>query len=218
MNGNYMVAGAGGSPGEAVSHYHSSRVAGIENGYASTNGAGTNSYSPSNGYRHNGGSNGQHSLHNGHPMTNGGHVNGYDDHDSNGVDSGQGSSLDRDYSSYNGQYSRGERERYSGQAGVWGAGGGHSGHNGHNGHAGHNGHSGHNGVHGNGQASQYYYNLPQTGGRGEPGPQEGGANNNNSPRRRAPGDTLDIANREYRGSAFELYKKPGYSIPSSYQQ
>ena len=103
----------GGSPGEAVSHYHSSRVAGIENGYASTNGAGTNSYSPSNGYRHNnGGSNGQHSLHNGHPMTNGGHVNGYDDHDSNGVDSGQGSSLDRDYSSYNGQYSRGERERY----------------------------------------------------------------------------------------------------------
>merc|ERR1712026_621245 len=109
-----MVAGAGGSPGEAVSHYHSSRMAGIENGYASTNGNGTNSYSPSNGYRHtNGGSNGQHSLHNGHPMTNGGHVNGYDDHDSNGVDSGQGSSLDRDYSSYNGQYSR---------AGVWGGG------------------------------------------------------------------------------------------------
>ena len=200
MNGNYMVAGAGGSPGEQVSHYHSSRVTGIENGYASTNG--TNSYSPSNGYRHtNGASNGQHSLHNGHPMTNGGQVNGYDDHDSNGVDSGQGSSLDRDYSSYNGQYSRGERERYSGQGGVWGAGGGHG-----------------------GQTSQYYYNLPHTGAR-EHGGQEvppsnnnNNNNNNNSPRRRAPGDTLDIANREYRGSAFELYKKPGYSIPSSYQQ
>ena len=205
MNGNYMVAGAGGSPGEAVSHYHSSRVAGIENGYASTNGAGTNSYSPSNGYRHTNGqtSNGQHSLHNGHPLTNGGHVNGYDDHDSNGVDSGQGSSLDRDYSSYNGQYSRGER--YSGQSGVWGTGGGHG------------AHGGHGGGHGGGQTSQYYYNLPHTGAR-DHGPPEAAANNNNSPRRRAPGDTLDIANREYRGSAFELYKKPGYSIPSSYQQ
>lgn len=30
-----------------------------------------------------------------------------------------------------------------------------------------------------------------------------------SPRRRAPTDTLDLSNREYRGSAFELYKKPG---------
>ena len=194
MNGNYMVAGAGGSPGEQVSHYHSSRVTGIENGYASTNG--TNSYSPSNGYRHtNGASNGQHSLHNGHPMTNGGQVNGYDDHDSNGVDSGQGSSLDRDYSSYNGQYSRGER--YSGQSGVWGTG--------------RDPHSG--------GSSQYYYNLPHTGARGDHGGGETAvSNNNNSPRRRAPGDTLDIANREYRGSAFELYKKPGYSIPSSYQQ
>merc|ERR1740116_808794 len=44
--------------------------------------------------------------------------------------------------------------------------------------------------------------------------QEAGANS--SPRRRAPGDTLDLTNREYRGSAFELYKKPGYSIPSTY--
>merc|ERR1719150_1561390 len=191
MNGNYVVAGTGGSPGE-VSHYHSSRVAGIENGYATTNG--NNGYSPSNGYRHtNGVTNGQHSLPNGHPMSNG-HVNGYDDMDSNGVDSGQGSSLDRDYSSYNGQFSRGER--YSGQSGVWGAG---------------------RDPHG-GQTSQYYYNLPHTGARGDHGGQETGANNNNSPRRRAPGDTLDIANREYRGSAFELYKKPGYSIPSSYQQ
>merc|ERR550517_991111 len=170
MNGNYVVAGA--SPGEQVSHYHSSRVAGIENGYATTNG--TNGYSPSGGYRHNNGvSNGQHSLPNGHPMSNG-HVNGYDDMDSNGVDSGQGSSLDRDYSSYNGQYSRG---------GVW-AGGQTS------------------------QTSQYYYNLPQAREQAQ----------ETSPRRRAPGDTLDIANREYRGSAFELYKKPGYSIPSSYQQ
>ena len=110
--------------------------------------------------------------------------NNNDDHDSNGVDSGQGSSLDRDYSSYNGQYSRG---------GVWAG--------------------------GQSQTSQYYYNLPQTGAqardRDQARDQEA---NNNSPRRRAPGDTLDIANREYRGSAFELYKKPGYSIPSSYQQ
>ena len=173
MNGNYVVAGSGGSPGDQVSHYHSSRVAGIENGYATTTN-GTNGYSPSGGYRHtNGVSNGQHSLPNGHPMSNG-HVNGYDDMDSNGVDSGQGSSLDRDYSSYNGQYSR---------AGVWGGGQ-------------------------TSQTSQYYYNLPQARDQAQ----------ETSPRRRAPGDTLDIANREYRGSAFELYKKPGYSIPSSYQQ
>merc|ERR1719422_219209 len=108
MNGNYMNAGQTGAEQDYshTNHYHSSRVAGIENGYASTNG---NNYSPSNGYsgtnrvnghagQHNGQSNGtngqsngHHSMPNGHPMS-----NGYDDMDSNGVDSGQGSSLDRD--------------------------------------------------------------------------------------------------------------------------
>merc|ERR1712156_1129170 len=65
------------------------------------------------------------------------------------VDSGQGSSLDRDYGLYN---------NYSKQ-------------------------------------DQYYYNLPQH------------QQNNGSPPRRSDG--LDLTNnREYRGSAFELYKKP----------
>ena len=91
--------------------------------------------------------------------------------DSNGVDSGQGSSLDRDYSSYN---------RYSGPPPPRSQGGG---------------------------GGQYYYNLPTP---REEGGQQGGV----SPRRRAPGDTLDLSNREYRGSAFELYKKP----PGGFQQ
>ena len=77
----------------------------------------------------------------------------------------QGSSLDRDYSSYN---------RYNGPPPP------------------------------RSQGGQYYYNLPST--REEGGGQQGGV----SPRRRAPGDTLDLSNREYRGSAFELYKKPGF--------
>ena len=219
MNGNYMNAGQAGAGdqdySQTVSHYHSSRVAGIENGYASTNGTNYSPTTHTNGYASsrvsqnghngmiNGGSghnNGHPSLPNGHPNSNG-HTNGYDDHDSNGIDSGQGSSLDRDYSSYNGhgQYSSGARDnRYQapngqGGSGVWqgGAGAGHS--------------------------SQYYYNLPhrQAGaGEGERGGEAGATSG--SPRRRAPGDTLDLTNREYRGSAFELYKKPGYSIPSTY--
>merc|ERR1719342_875478 len=110
-------------------------------------------------------------------MTNS-HVNGYDDE--NG-DSGQGSSLDRDYSSYNGP-----NGHVSG-GGVW------------------QGSSTQNG--------QYYYNLPhrQNGQQQQLEPGDNAAvqaGNNNSPRRRAPGDTLDLSNREYRGSAFELYKKP----------
>ena len=75
---------------------------------------------------------------------------------------------------------------------------------------------------GAGHNSQYYYNLPhrqqaQTGnGNGEAERGQEAGTTNSSPRRRAPGDTLDLTNREYRGSAFELYKKPGYSIPSTY--
>jgi len=106
-----------------------------------------------------------------------------DDDDSNGgVDSGQGSSLDRDYASYNGHH------RYSN-----GGGGPPPPANGRNGVSQQAANGG-----------QFYYNLPSsaTTGRGDDG---GGI----SPRRRAPGDTLDLSNREYRGSAFELYKKPG---------
>ena len=109
---------------------------------------------------------------------------GGDDDDSNGVDSGQGSSLDRDYASYNGHH------RYSANSGPP------------NGPAanGRNRQQQQQAANNNGQ---FYYNLPATaGGRGDDG---GGI----SPRRRAPGDTLDLSNREYRGSAFELYKKPG---------
>ena len=78
------------------------------------------------------------------------------------VDSGQGSSLDRDYGLYN---------NYTKQQANGGAG------------------------NGNSKQDQYYYNLPQH--------QQNGA----SPPRRPDG--LDLTNnREYRGSAFELYKKP----------
>merc|ERR1719474_247088 len=113
MNGNYINSG---QPPDSdypqAMHYHSSRVAGLENGYAGTNG---NSYPPSSpgaGYSpagpnrvpngHQGpqnGHSGPQSVPNGHQgPPNGhsgpqsghinGHMNGYDDADSNGVDSG----------------------------------------------------------------------------------------------------------------------------------
>ena len=77
---------------------------------------------------------------------------------------------------------------------------------------------------GGGQLGQHHgaldlagYGLPHR--QQQPPEQEAGPGaQQTSPRRRAPGDTLDLTNREYRGSAFELYKKPGYSIPASYQQ
>ena len=79
------------------------------------------------------------------------------------VDSGQGSSLDRDYGLYN---------NYPKQANGQGSAG-----------------------NSNSKQDQYYYNLPQH------------QQNNGSPPRRSDG--LDLTNnREYRGSAFELYKKP----------
>ena len=200
MNGNYITTTSNGEQPEyssTVSHYHSSRVAGIENGYASTNG--NSGYGRVNGH---GMSNGHQSLPNGH----------YDHDNDNGVDSGQGSSLDRDYSSYNGQYNGNTRDnRYpaGGQNGgtVWSP------------------------ASAQQDRQQYYYNLPhrqtQNGDSGEQTNQNYSTNQNagyqastnqSSPRRRAPGDTLDLTNREYRGSAFELYKKPGYSIPSTYSQ
>ena len=73
------------------------------------------------------------------------------------VDSGQGSSLDRDYGLYNNNYAK------------------------------------------NNSKDQYYYNLPHNN------------QNGSSPSRRenAQPTGLDLTNnREYRGSAFELYKKP----------
>ncbi len=115
--------------------------------------------------------------------------------DSNGgVDSGQGSSLDRDYSSYN---------RYNGPPPPTNL----------NAAAG-----------GNRSSNQYYYNLPNTprDENGQPvnnnnnGPPSAANNGVNSQRRRPPGDTLDLSNREHRGSAFELYKKPGFKPYPSY--
>ena len=81
----------------------------------------------------------------------------------NDVDSGQGSSLDRDYGLYNnGGYKQPNNMPN--------------------------------------KADQYYYNLPQH-------PPGTGTSNGTSPPRRSEG--LDLTNnREYRGSAFELYKKP----------
>ncbi len=89
--------------------------------------------------------NGQYSSSSYHSTPNG----RYED-DSHGFDSGQGSSLDREYN-----------DRYASN---------------------------------NSSKGQYYYNLPQ-----HQKPVE-------SPRK--SGDGLDLTNREYRGSAFELYKKP----------
>merc|ERR550525_826657 len=193
LNGNYITSAQNGqSQGPESYHYHSSRVAmGETNGYAGTNGyASTNGSSPngnvSNGYA---GTNRAQNGHanvgqNGHPPpsqgapNNGprqvnGHGNGYDEMDSNGVDSGQGSSLDRDYSGYNGhaQYNGngGGRDRYAAPPTSVPS-------------------------QRNGQQGQYYYNLPNGAGRGQES-REGGEGA--SPRRRAPGDTLDLSNREY---------------------
>ena len=85
------------------------------------------------------------------------------------VDSGQGSSLDRDYGLYN---------NYPKQS-----------------------NGGSNGAQPNSSSKQdqYYYNLPQN--------QQNGGAAQPPPARRSEG--LDLTNnREYRGSAFELYKKP----------
>ena len=102
-------------------------------------------------------------IKNGKPMFMNGN-NRYGNQDD--VDSGQGSSLDRDYGLYN---------NYPKQS---------------------NGAS--NGAqqpNSSSKQDQYYYNLPQH------------QQNNGSPPRRSDG--LDLTNnREYRGSAFELYKKP----------
>jgi hypothetical protein len=118
-------------------------------------------------------------------------TNNYDE------DSGQGSSLDRDYGHYNnnnGGYSKG----------------------------GHmvNGSNSMAPTQGppppppatNHSRGQYYYNMPpQNQNHADPNmapsqQQQQQIVNGTSPRR--GGDGLDLSNREYRGSAFELYKKP----------
>merc|ERR1712088_1116567 len=185
MNGNYITSAQNGqSQGPESYHYHSSRVAmGETNGYANV---GQNGHPPPS----------QGAPNNGHGQVNG-HGNGYDEMDSNGVDSGQGSSLDRDYSGYNGhaaQYN-GNNNRYAAPPG------------------GSVPSQQRNGQQQQQQpGNQYYYNLPNGG--QQRGQESREAGEGASPRRRAPGDTLDLSNREYRGSAFELYKKPGYSFPS----
>ena len=99
------------------------------------------------------------------------------------VDSGQGSSLDRDYGLYNnGPHQGGQGGGYKQPS-----------------------------LPPNHNKDQYYYNLPQHHGNNhqhQPPPHSNNHNGNgNTPPRRSEG--LDLTNnREYRGSAFELYKKP----------
>jgi len=203
MNGNYITSTREGDnhiseadfPGTV--HYHSSRVPNhLENGYAGTNSS--NGYSTTS---HNRNPNGQSNMHqslpyahssvtNGHGGTHNSHKNGYDDMESNGVDSGQGSSLDRDYSSYNGHVSYGTS-------------------------SGPNSYNQTTTTSRNSQQTnqQFYYNIPANTVREDEITNGPASNTSVSPRRRPPGDTLDLSNREYRGSAFELYKKPGYSFP-----
>ena len=62
---------------------------------------------------------------------------------------------------------------------------------------------------------QYYYNMPPQN-QSSVDPSIGShhqqqVGNGTSPRR--SGDGLDLSNREYRGSAFELYKKPNHNNP-----
>ncbi len=88
--------------------------------------------------------------------------NYHDDGDSNGgFDSGQGSSLDREYNDH--RYANPPQQQQVN----------------------------------NNSRGQYYYNLPQ---------RQQQQQQHSSPRK--SGDGLDLSNREYRGSAFELYKKP----------
>ena len=95
-----------------------------------------------------GGANGQHQQPYAPPV----YHNSREETDSNGFDSGQGSSLDREF---NGQQQ--QQRCYANPT----------------------------------DANQYYYNLPPS-----------------SPPRKS-GEGLDLTgNREYRGSAFELYRKP----------
>ena len=116
-------------------------------------------------------------------------------------DSGQGSSLDRDYGHYNNNNGYGKPHMVNG-SNTMGSNQGapppppggppptnHS-------------------------RGQYYYNMPpqnQTITDPTTNSQQQPVANGTSPRR--GGDGLDLSNREYRGSAFELYKKPNQNNP-----
>ena len=108
-------------------------------------------------------------------------------------DSGQGSSLDRDYGHYNNNngYAKGHMVNGSNSMAPSNA-----------------------APAPNHSRGQYYYNMPpQNQSQVDPsmGPQQQQqVTNGTSPRR--GGDGLDLSNREYRGSAFELYKKPNQNL------
>ena len=119
-------------------------------------------------------------------------TNNYDE------DSGQGSSLDRDYGHYNNNNGYSKTTHMVNGSNSLGSNQGppppppatnHS-------------------------RGQYYYNMPpQNQNHVDPsiGAHQQQVVNGTSPRR--GGDGLDLSNREYRGSAFELYKKPNQNNP-----
>lgn len=155
--GNYMNSGpppvpaANNGGGGEYHHYQSSRVA------AGSDAAGNSGH--------------HHQQH--YSSTNGNNRASYED-----ADSGQGSSLDREYN-YDARYANGGKQPTSLQQP-----------------SANNNHS-----HG-----QYYYNLPHTGQQQQQQQQPQSMQLvGESPRKP---DGLDLSNREYRGSAFELYKKP----------
>eukprot|EP00096_Caligus_rogercresseyi_P000024 TRINITY_DN1008_c0_g1_i3.p1 TRINITY_DN1008_c0_g1~~TRINITY_DN1008_c0_g1_i3.p1 ORF type:complete len:450 (+),score=156.29 TRINITY_DN1008_c0_g1_i3:116-1465(+) len=123
------------------------------------------------------------------PYDEGSHVVNNNNNNSGGFDSGHGSSLDRGGggdSYYNNNVNNNINTNLALMSGL-------------------------NRQGGNPQQQQYYYppNIPNGGGSNSSG---SSGNNNSSPKRNG-GDGLDLSNREYRGSAFELYKKPLSTCP-----
>lgn len=57
---------------------------------------------------------------------------------------------------------------------------------------------------------QYYYNIPAPNRSGDY--HRGGGSGSSHHHNREPSGLLDLANREQRGSAFELYKKPSNAL------
>nr|XP_040572903.1 tight junction protein ZO-1-like isoform X10 [Lepeophtheirus salmonis] len=131
---------------------------------------------------------------------------GYDDGDSNntGFDSGHGSSLDRDYYGTTATNGNGvnTNNNHINSGGLSSSNNNNNNANANN--ANNNGSMGM--MNGLSRQHQYYYNIPNSSGN------TNGNNSGSSPKRNG-GDGLDLSNREYRGSAFELYKKPLSSCP-----
>ena len=114
-------------------------------------------------------------------------------------DSGQGSSLDRDYGHYNNNNGYAKSHIVNGSNNM-----------------GSNQGAPPPPPATNHSRGQYYYNMPpQNQNMADPSTnpqqQQQPVVNGTSPRR--GGDGLDLSNREYRGSAFELYKKPNQNNP-----